>query len=386
MNYKIAFNMVTISFFLRSNNDKIKSHVLYCRVSLNGSICEFSLKEKIDKVFWNQKNQSYSSKDKNQNKLIESMMDAVRFRIKKKAIYTDEQITAKELINSLSEKPTKAIKLIDVVRKYIDACESSSGTIRNHEIKYKNLLKFSKATKTEYSPECFSLLVCSEFIDWFTLQARTKNITTANRNVLFFKMCCKWYQKKGNSLKSELLQFDGSKDKLQSPVYLTSDELETVRTTLFSSEYLTRIKDLFIFQCYTGLSYCDLWSEWEIKTETFGTVITGNRGKNGQSFWLPIENDIVLRLLAKYENQMPRYANETYNRMLKEIALICNIDKRITTHTARKTFATMMDANGWSRETVSKMLGHSSVKTTELYYLGQSFARLENEFRERKKA
>ena len=75
--------------------------------------------------------------------------------------------------------------------------------------------------------------------------------------------------------------------------------------------------------------------------------------------------------------------NAVYNRILKEIAAVLNIDKKLTTHTGRNTFATVQDSKGWRRESIALMLGHKSIKRTEIYYVGNSFARIENEFRGR---
>lgn len=99
---------------------------------------------------------------------------------------------------------------------------------------------------------------------------------------------------------------------------------------------------------------------------------------------MPLENELPMTILEKYSFQLPKYENAVYNRMLKELAAICGIDKRITTHTGRKTFATLMDGNGWTRETISLMLGHSKTQTTEMYYIGKGSTRLINELKKRR--
>ena len=145
---------------------------------------------------------------------------------------------------------------------------------------------------------------------------------------------------------------------------------------------LERVKDLFLFQCFTGLSYGDLWGKWEITSTSAGKVITGTRSKNNQSFFIPLESE-ALELIQKYNGELPKYVNEVYNRILKEIAACAGIDKRLTTHTARKTYATIMNVRGWSRESVADMLGHTSTRTTEMYYIGRDFARIEMEMKKR---
>lgn len=374
---QIIFPMPTISFFIRTG-------VLYCRVRLNGTTSEFSTKQKINSLFWNQTTQQYKGKDKSENNFIGMLINSITYNLKAKSLSDHKILTASQLISAT--KQTKTLVLLrEIVEQYIDNCNRKPGTLRNHNIKLNNLMAFEN-NRGKYYPETFTLQVCNDFIEWFCARANTKNITTANRHVLFYRNALKWYRKRGNKFSSELFDFSGEKDKIKTPVFLSLEELSILRKQIFASSYISRIRDLFVFQCYTGLSYMDLWSHWEIRKDNFGTILIGSRGKNENPFWIPVENDVVLNLLAKYNNNMPRYHNNVYNRILKEIAAICGINKTITTHTARKTFATMMDSKGWTRETISKMLGHRSIKTTELYYLGESWERLENEMRKRKKA
>lgn len=377
MELKLFINMPLITFFCRNN-------ILYCRVRLNETVTEFSTKEKIEAKYWDQKAQKYKSKKAEQNNFIDSLLTSITYKVKSKAVLIPD-VTAKELVQEFFKKKQE-ISIVDLCKQYINSCDAEAGTIKNHEIKIQNLIAFQQFLDKKLSPENFTLKTACRFIEWFLEEKETKNVTTANRNVAFYRMVLLWYRKKGNKITSELFDFRAEKDKLKVPVVLTVEEIAALQNTVFMSGFLNRIKDLFIFQCYTGLSYCDLWNEWELKKEDFGTILTGKRGKNGQGFWLPVEKKEVLTILEKYNFKLPRYENIVYNRILKEIAALTNINKRITTHTARKTFATLMDAEGWSRESVSKMLGHKSYRTTELYYLGESFARIENELKQRQRA
>jgi|GEM_PF-6391134 len=371
--------MPTITFFIRANT-------LYCRVRLNSTVSEFSTKERILPEEWNQQNQQPIIKNKTRKDFVCMLINGITYKLKSTAMASTSIFTANQLIQEIRKKSIAPILLSEIIEKYIDQCDGAPGTIRNHKIKLQNLKDFEAHNKESYIPEAFSLITAQDYIKWFCKRAKTKNITTANRNVLFYKLCLRWYKRQGNKISSDLMEFEGEKDKLQTPIYLTRDELLKVRSLILSNQYLTRIKDLFLFQCYTGISFADLWSSWEIRQEDYGTIIVGTRAKNNQQYWLPVEDQIVTKVLEKYEFQLPMYHNVVYNRMIKEVVAMCGINKRVTSHTARKTFATMMDANGWSRETVSRMLGHKSIKTTELYYLGESFQRQENEFKQRKKA
>lgn len=373
----MIFNMPKITFFVRSNNDIHKTFVLYCRVSFNGSKAEISMKEKIDLGKWDQHSQSYNG-SKKQAHYINTLIDTVKYKLKTLSL-TNEDLSARELIKLLSPN-SKTPMLADIVSDYISSVENkiSSGTLKNHTIKLKNLHQYQKHLKRKFTVSEFNLVEAEKFKTWYQEQKNTSNIDTANRNILLFRSALIWAQKKGLITLNELIHYQGEKDLVKKPVFLTSEEVDKIRHRSFSSKMLSQIRDLFLFQCYTGLSYSDLWNNWILKQTEHGQILYGTRFKNDQAFFVPV-NDFVSSIVEKYEGQLPQYCNAVYNRILKEIAVLCEIDKTICTHTARKTFATMRDSEGWSRETVSRMLGHKSVKTTEVYYLGESFSRIENE-------
>lgn len=383
---QLFLNMPVIHFFLRKNNDKANSHVLYCRVTLNNTTAEFSTKEKITKEHWNQSTQKHKSKDKAKDNFIQSMIESTTYKIKTKAIHLSETITAKELLDQLNQRPKDIVHLVDVIDQYIQAQSNAApGTLRNHKVKLQNLISFQELCKQKFTPESFDLVVAEKFKDWFCRKNGTTNVTTANRNVLFFKQALQYAAKKGVIKTFALSVYVGEKDKIKDPVYLTESEVLRLLSHTFENTMLQRVKDLFLFQISTGLSFGDLWSDFEIKETEAGKVLIGSRAKNGQEFFVPLD-PVAEMILDKYNCQLPRYCNEFYNRLLKEIAAILNINKKLTTHTGRKTFATIQDGNGWSRESIAMMLGHRSVKTTEIYYIGQSFSRIENEFSRRNNA
>lgn len=378
---QLFLNMPIIHFFLRKNNDKANSHVLYCRITMNRTTAEFSTKEKICKDAWDQQNQRHKSKDKAKDKFIQSLIETTTYKIKTKAIHLSETITAKELLDQLQQKQPKTILLLDVIDQYIlSLANAAPGTIRNHRIKQKNLELYQNHTKKQFTAESFDLVEAERFKDWFSAKNATSNVTTANRNVLFFKNALQYAAKKGLIKCYALNIFVGAKDKVKAPVYLTEAEIMRILNYQFESVMLRKVKDLFLFQSFTGLSFADIWSKFRIQETESGKVLIGTRAKNGQDFFVPLD-PVAEMILDKYDHKLPKYCNEVYNRLLKEIAALVGINKRITTHCGRKTFATLQDSKGWTRESIALMLGHKSVKTTEMYYIGNSFSRIENELR-----
>ena len=136
------------------------------------------------------------------------------------------------------------------------------------------------------------------------------------------------------------------------------------------------IRDVFVFSCFTGLAYCDaqaLTTEHIINGPNNRPWIRTHRKKTSTPVDVPLL-DVPLQILVKYEDSrrgdrlLPIPANQKCNDYLKEIAAICGIEKRLTFHLARHTFATTVTlTNGVPIESVSKMLGHRSLKTTQIY-------------------
>ena len=161
--------------------------------------------------------------------------------------------------------------------------------------------------------------------------------------------------------------------------FLDEEELEQLESTEMGNERLERIRDCFVFSCYTGLSYVDVK---ELNSDNIVKGIDGNhwistkREKTDKPVKVPLLPK-AREILEKYmqcpemenkESLLPISSNQKTNAYLKEIADSCDIDKNLTFHVARHTFATtVMLSNGVPIETVSKLLGHSKLSTTQIY-------------------
>jgi len=157
--------------------------------------------------------------------------------------------------------------------------------------------------------------------------------------------------------------------------FLTDDELNRILEKQMPCERLEHIRDIFIFSCFTGLAYID------VKTLKQSDMVLQNgqywlhdpRIKTGVEATIPVL-PIPLLILEKYKGKLPNGkllpvpTNQKTNAYLKEIGDLCGIDKNLTFHLARHTFATTVTLqNGVSLESVSQMLGHSDLKTTQIY-------------------
>lgn len=151
--------------------------------------------------------------------------------------------------------------------------------------------------------------------------------------------------------------------------YLTKDELRAIETVRMGTESLDRVRDLFVFQACTCLSYKDLafFDSSRIKEENGRMMYTGKRGKTGVEFTFMLLRP-ALAVLKKYGGKLPLLSNVKYNQYLKVVAQMAGVDKPITTHWARHTGATMLLNAGVDMETVAKILGHSSTRITRSTY------------------
>ena len=160
--------------------------------------------------------------------------------------------------------------------------------------------------------------------------------------------------------------------------YLSKRELELLENTEFKNERLQKVKDCFVFSCYTGLSYVDVKELTEdniVKGIDNNNWIYTKREKADELVKIPILPK-AWSVLQKYRsveemdfgvNILPINSNQKTN-ILKEMAESCGIHKNITFHLARHTFTTtVMLSNGVPIETVSKLLGHTKLSTTQIY-------------------
>ena len=170
-----------------------------------------------------------------------------------------------------------------------------------------------------------------------------------------------------------------SKVKEVERVFLTEKEIQSIIEKDLKSERLSLVRDIFLFSCFTGLAYIDVKN---LTKEHISIGIDGekwiftHRQKTESASKIPIL-PVTQMIIDKYENHdqcmiqgrlLPILSNQKMNAYLKEIAAICKINKELTFHIARHTFATTVTlTNGVPIESVSKMLGHKNLRTTQHY-------------------
>lgn len=151
--------------------------------------------------------------------------------------------------------------------------------------------------------------------------------------------------------------------------FVTQKELHMIETSEMRSGSIVRARDLFVFQCYTGLAYADLarFDFSKVDKEGDDYVYSGRRKKTGEEFFFVILRP-AMDILRKYDYKLPVISSQSYDKNLKKVAEDAGIDKPLASHWARRTAGMMLLNAGVRLETVAKILGHSSVRTTESFY------------------
>lgn len=163
--------------------------------------------------------------------------------------------------------------------------------------------------------------------------------------------------------------------------FLTVDEVEAIEKAEMPTESLERVKDLFLFQCYTGLAYADLMRfdmSKAVKGEKY-YLVTDDRKKTGEGYTVVLMEK-AMDILKKYDYKLPKMTCEQYNMRLKIMADACGIEKPIASHFGRRTCGMLLLNYGFPIEIVSKVLGHSNIKTTQQAYAKILDRTVENEF------
>ncbi len=295
---------------------------------------------------------------------------------------TRKQVTAEEVKCRLLGMASGQEALLSYFGRFIERFEKHIGVDRSAKSAacYKNTFKHLSrflSSKFNLTDLPFGALDRS-FIDKFDLYLRTECRLAPSTIVLLMSRLKTVVGKaiaSGIFTADPFAEYEPLRPRRQQR-YLTREELHRLMTTPRPSARLYLVRDLVLFSCYTGISYGDMCrlTAANLETAEDGTVwIKAMREKTNVEFEIPLL-DLPLRILDKYYGLapegklLPMYCNSAINAALKTITALCGIDRRLTFHMARHTYATEITlSHGVPIETVSRMLGHSRIDTTQIY-------------------
>lgn len=358
---------------------------IVARITVNGEMVHFATRMYIHPDRWQPKDYRTTGKTK-EEKQINEMLEELRVLIRRKydeMLRREEVITAGKLKNAITGLDQNATTLLQVCDRFIEDYTDLLKTeqcCRETYLRYKltrnRLAEFMQAryrlpdmVVKELHPR-----FATDFDRWLRMNYRLTNNSTMKlmrqlKTMLHVGYLNGW--SKNDPLAGYKLHFE----KVDRG-YLTDEELDRLANKVFAMKRLEVIRDLFLFSCYTGLAYIDLK---RLSTDMLRRWPDGNLwiDTKRQKTDVPVHVrllDVPIRLIEKYDGTaksgllFPVPSNQKVNSYLKEIASVCGIDKDLTFHIARHTFATTVTlANGVPIETVSKMLGHTNIQTTQIY-------------------
>ena len=382
-------NTFAIIFFTRKSRNNSRVLKIYCRITVNGKRAEMSLQRSISVNNWD--NFKGKARGTSTNaRILNNYPDSIYSKL----LTCHKQLLEEDKFISANAIKARYLGIDDINKTLVELIEYHNtnmisvlkpGTLKNYYTTEKYLREF--LIKKRNIHDIYLKQLNYRFITDFEQFLRTKkkasgDLQLSNNGVMKhlerFKKMINLSLKLEWLLKNPFQKFQLKFTKYDRQ-YLSERELKLLEETYFRHERLERVKDIFLFSCYTGLSYID------VKELTSDQIVVGidnrywihtKREKTNELVKIPLLPK-ALEILNKYnlraqninsKHILPLCSNQKANYYLKEIAKGCGIHKNITFHVARHTFATtLMLSNGVPIETVSKLLGHSKLTTTQIY-------------------
>ncbi len=260
------------------------------------------------------------------------------------------------------EETTNTNEFLPFILSELSRKNIAWGTMQYHHTLIKRLRDFGKIVS-------FSDLTYENIVLFDTfLRSHDNGPVTLHKRHSVLHQYIKEAIKLGHIDKDPYLNFKMPSKKSKDPVFLEETEIQQIIDYIPEIERLVPIKDLFLFQMFTGLAYVDMqkFSKEDITILGEDKVIRLSRTKtdvSNISWFLPEAETIA----EKYDYDLPKISNQKYNDYLKLLGAGAGIKKNLTTHVARHTYATFLLNKGVSLEVVSKSMGHSSTKMTQHY-------------------
>ncbi|WP_254411025.1 site-specific integrase [Dyadobacter diqingensis] len=378
----------SLLFYLKRRSNYVSGNLpIYIRITINGQRVEITAQRECEPEKWNiaagRKNGT-----KEDVRILNAYLDTLQakiYEIHRRLVEADEEITAEIIRNHLNGTAAKSRFILALFQEHNDRVANlvnkdfAPGTLT----RYKTTLEHSRDfIRWKYKADDIDIFKLNhEFItdfEYWLKSVRNIGHNTAIKYLATFKKIVIICIKNGWLPRDPFHAYKMSKREVDRTA-LTAEELAKISKKKFDHERLIQVRDIFLFCCYTGLAYIDVYkmSRSEIITGIDGEKwLVIKRQKTDTPSRIPLLPQ-ALSILKKYDKDpqceikgqlLPVLSNQKMNSYLKEIAVLCRIDKVITFHLARHTFATTVTlTNGVPMESVSKMLGHRNLKTTQQY-------------------
>ena len=372
-----------VLFYLKKGSEKKNGEVMImARITIDGKLCQFSTKQSIQPDNWSIAAGKAKGRDAGR---INALLDDIRSSLN--TIYhemqrRDNYVTAEKVKNEFLGHSESHETILSLFQKHNDDVKQLVGisktiaTYRKYEVTRRHLAEF---IQSKYNVSDISIKEISPmFITDFELYLRTAckcGYNTTAKFMQFFKRIIIIARNNGILVGDPFASYKIRLEKVDRG-YLTEDEIKIILKKKMVSERLEHVRDLFIFSCFCGLAYSDVANlrQENIQKSFDGNlwIITRRKKTNTESNIRLL--DVPKRIIEKYKglardgHVFPVPSNGSCNKILKDIGRQCGFKVRLTYHVARHTNATtVLLSHGVPIETVSRLLGHTNIKTTQIY-------------------
>ncbi len=372
-----------VSYYVRSNyENKQGKSPLMIRIFLNGEMLNLgSSGLNIDKKLWN--NSTSRMKGRTAEALnVNAQLDKISISLQDifKQYKDDPDLSLDKIKSVYLGKDRPKTTFLEFYDKYLEDVKFMIGagktkaTYDKYSATKKHFMKFLelKYGRKDIRPKELTHVMIHDFDIYLRTTGGLKS-NSATKTLKFFKTIVIFAQKCGIMSHDPFVNHHFHLEHVDRG-FLTDEEIQVIMKKEFPTQRLEQVRDVFIFSCFCGLAYIDVANLKEdniVELDGKKWIMTKRQKTNIPSNILLL--DIPLKIIDKYKGKtkggklLPILSNQKMNSYLKEIADVCGIKKTLTYHVARHTFATMTLSKGVPIESVSKMLGHTNIKTTQIY-------------------
>ncbi len=382
------FGKICILFYpKKSDSDTDGKAMVYTRITVNGKRAEFSLGRRVEEKKWDSHGgrlRGTSVEVSHFNRFLDNVKNRL-YDIYDARLKEQKDISATIVKNIYLGKEGKEYMVLEIFQEHNDEIESllgkgfTKGSLQRYRAAYKHV---SAYIQYNYQRNDIPVRrVNHKFItglEYFLKSKRNCEHNTAIKYVVNFKKIIRIALANEWITKDPFFHWKASW-KTKEKQFLTQADLDTLQNKKSFLPRLDLVRDIFVFCCYTGLAYADVKQLQQediiIGVDDYRWIkMARKKTKAISSIPLLPPAEAIIEKYSEHpyvldgKGLLPVLTNQKSNAYLKEIADVCGINKNLTTHLARHTFATTVTlSKGVSISTVSKMLGHRSLKTTQIY-------------------
>ena len=385
--------MLKIIFFIKSGKTNLNGESpIFARLTLGKEITTMSTGKTITAERWIATQRLRAILKLEKEKVLKKSLELFQLNIEKKynsLLNVTEDVSIAMLKDEVTEVPknAKKVQLLDIFEKHnaefvkrVNSGDRSAASLQKYRRSAELLKNFIRKT---YGVSNIDIdKINSAFIynleTYLKFESEFKGVVGIKNNSVVkyfknFKTICNYGIKMELIDKNPFNIYNG-KLKIKDATFLSTEELNLIESKTFAVDRLEKVKNMFLFSCYTGyapIDACNLTSSNLIQDSNGQYWIKTDRAKTGIRANVPVLPP-TQKIIDKYKDSetglIPKLSNQKMNAYLKEIADLCGIEKKLTWYVARHTFATTVTlGNGIKIENVSSMMGHTNIKQTQHY-------------------